>query len=804
MYLIHGNQYANLNCHEALNALLANLPATLAHGISTDTVLDCAASFAVELPKLCDTLQLNIAACVELAAFCSRDALATKLRRELGESPFSLRRIDYRLDHFEVWRPLGLVVHVTPSNASLLPFCAMLESLLVGNVNWLRPSSSDGGLTTRLMSAFLSHDSSDTIKQFIAVLPVSTAELPLLVAQADGVSAWGSDAALDAIHQQLPAGCRWIDWSHRISFAYLTPDAATETTLNAIADDVCRYNQQACSSPQLLLVDSDTPDMLRTIGEQLATAMSRRAPEWQPVTPDEQESADIAASTAFARLDQVFADQLGHVWEGYGWRIIWSNEEAIAPSSLFRTIILRPARRANLVAMLRPWRNRLQSCGLAAAETDLAPLSQLLLAAGVSRITPLGSMHDCYNGEPHDGVQALARLARRSSVTIPANTLRGHATLDTPPSAPTGLDCVTPMNKAAFQNGSIQASAQLFFRSGGSSGPPKLAGFTYRDYHRQMQAAADGLLAAGIEPAKDRVLNLMYAGNLYGGLLSFFTLLDKLGVPHYPMGAPSSDDYSEITRVIIDQRIDTLIGMPSTIYQLFYREADTLRAYGGICKLMLGGEHLAPAQRAFLTSFGIQTIRSAIYGSVDAGPLGHACLASEDSVFHLITDTQWLEIVAQDSDTPAAPGEPGRMLFTSRTREGQRVVRYEIGDLGRWVPGNCICGLLSPRFKLLGRYDQLVRIGTMFIQPTRLATLTELPVQFHFDHRPDGRERVLVYVDGDTGAAETRLLQDSELGQAVQDGLLCLDVIPRSTANFERSVQSGKTPLFIDKRLATV
>lgn len=803
MYLIQGIAHASLTCAEAMDTLLAALPDALAKPISQEDVLACAERFAAALPSMAAELDLDEAACTELAGFCSRDALTTKLRRELGESPFSLRRIDYRLDHFEAWRPLGVVVHVTPANAALLPFCAMLESLLVGNVNWLRPSSSDGGRTTRLLGAFLRHDASGMLRDHVAVLPVSTAELPQLLAHADGVSAWGGDAALEAIRRQVPSGCRWIDWGHRISFAYLTPAAIDDATLDAIADEVCRYDQQACSSPQMLLVDSESPEVLQGIGEQLAQAMSRRASQWPALTPDEQEAADITSRVAFARLDQVFGHMPGQVWQGDGWRIVWSQEQEIAPSPLFRTVLLRPAPRGKLVQLLRPWRTRLQTCGLAAVEHELAALSQQLLTAGVGRIVPLGSMHDGYSGEPHDGVQALARLARRISVTVPAHALRGHATLDLPPAAPAGLSGLAPMDKAAFQNGSMQASAQLFFRSGGSSGTPKLAGFTYRDYHRQMQAAADGLFAAGIEPARDRVLNLLYAGNLYGGLLSFFTLLDKLGVPHYPMGGPSSDDYSEIARVIVDQRVDTLIGMPSTIYQLFHREEALLRSYGGIRKLMLGGEHLAPAQRAFIESFGVSVIRSAIYGSVDAGPLGHACHASPDGVFHLMTDTQWLEIVDQESDTPVQTGESGRLLFTSRAREGQRVVRYEIGDLGCWVPGDCGCGLPSPRFQLLGRHGQLVRIGTMFLRPAVLAELAQLPVQFHFDHGPNGRERVLAYVDGDIASAETNLRKDGELAYGLKDGLLELEVIARAAADFERSAQSGKTPLFVDKRLAT-
>lgn len=98
----------------------------------------------------------------------------------------------------------------------------------------------------------------------------------------------------------------------------------------------------------------------------------------------------------------------------------------------------------------------------------------------------------------------------------------------------------------------------------------------------------------------------MYAGNLYGGLLSFFTLLEMLEVTHLPMGGPHDDDYHEIARTIVNQGVTTLIGMPSTLYQLFTREEAILRDYGGIQKLLLGGEHMGVAQRDYIHGFGVK------------------------------------------------------------------------------------------------------------------------------------------------------------------------------------------------------
>ncbi|EMV9403933.1 long-chain-fatty-acyl-CoA reductase [Klebsiella michiganensis] len=800
MYLIQGKTYSSFTPEEAIDILTSGLDSALSQPPRPETVLACAGRFIEQLKDHAFLPQLGPAYREEVRRFCQPDALRQKLEHELGDNPFSVRRINYREPLFEGWRPLGVVVHITPANAELLPFFAIIESLLVGNINWLRPSASEQGMTIDLLEAFTHFDLTGQLANFVAVIPVETTRLSLLLTHADGVSAWGGDTALDAIRQQLPGGCRWIPWGHKISFAWLQPDAVNEENLLALADDVCCFDQQACSSPQIVFVDSDESAVLQDIGNRLAQAMRRRHARWQPLIPDEKAAADITSAVAFAQLDAVFAGADNALLAGDGWRIILQNMSAITPSPLFRTILLRPLPQNKVMQTLRPWRTHLQTCGLIAADRDRIPFSQLLLAAGVNRITPVGKMHDGYHGEPHDGVYALSQLARRVTVTLDADVLPQQATLDANPPPPV-LTALPIMDKTDFLQHAMHSSAQLFFRSGGSSGVPKLAGFTYRDYRRQMQAAAAGMFAAGLDPARDKVLNLMYAGNLYGGLLSFFTVLEMLEVTHLPMGGPHDDDYHEIARTIVNLGVTTLIGMPSTLYQLFTREEAILRDYGGIQKLLLGGEHMGAAQRDYIHGFGVKTIRSALYGSVDAGPLGHACAHCPDGIFHLMTDIQWLEIVDPLDDRPVAPGEAGRLLFTSTAREGQKVIRYDIGDMGRWLPGECPCGAPSPRFELLGRHGSLVRIGTMFIQPQRLATLADAPVQLILQHNPrSGLECIHIFTDGNIDTVKQRVCTDPELKMALDAHLLELAVTSRPFSEFERHPQSGKTPLVIDKR----
>jgi phenylacetate-CoA ligase len=703
MYLINGQLRDDVTPESALELLQKPLPRLLSSPIDSETVIESAARFATKLQSRSLDLSLDDEQYQGLIDFCQRSNLDTKLERELGLQPRSLRRIDYRQPCFESWHPLGLVVHITPGNAPLLAFCAMLESLLAGNINWLRPSASDDGLTARLLAALVQCDTSGRLAEFVAVMPVDTSRIAQLCATADGVSAWGGEIALKAIRQQIPAGCRWIDWGHKISFAYLSPEVASSSTLDALADEICRLDQQACSSPQWVLVNSNDPTVLRDLGEHLAEAFRRRACHWPALLPTAQETSEITTRTAMARLDQCFTDQTGQVWDGAGWRVIWEHHQALTPSPLFRTVLLKPVPQHLLAESLLPWRIVLQSCALLASPAETPALVRTLINAGVSRITPCESIHDGYAGEPHDGVYALSRLSRRLSVSLVSEVSTGRSTLDpVPPALDTA--CGPIMDKDTFMSQPIDPAAQLYFRSGGSSGTPALAGFSYRDFQRQMRAAADGLFCVGLDPSQDRVMNLFYGGNLYGGFFSFSTILEQMGVVHLPMGAPQDDDFSEIARLIVERRVNVLIGMPSTLHRLFLNEQTRLRAYAGISKIFLGGEHPGEASRRLMESCGVSTIRSALYGSVDAGPLGHACRATGDGIFHLMCETQHLEIVQLEQDVPVQANEIGRLLFTSRARQGQRVHRYDIGDTGRWLPGACPCGLETPRFELLQRH----------------------------------------------------------------------------------------------------
>jgi phenylacetate-coenzyme A ligase PaaK-like adenylate-forming protein len=156
--------------------------------------------------------------------------------------------------------------------------------------------------------------------------------------------------------------------------------------------------------------------------------------------------------------------------------------------------------------------------------------------------------------------------------------------------------------------------------------------------------------------------------------------------------------------------------MPSYLLQLFRENHDAFKKYKGIKKIFFGGEHFGEAQRNHLKrEYGVEIIRSASYGSVDAGPLAYQCEFSNGGIYHLQEKLHDLEFVNLESDIPAKEGEIGRLIFTSKVRHGQSILRYAIGDVGKKIIGGCKCGRNGVRFELLGRHGDIFRVGTTFL-----------------------------------------------------------------------------------------
>lgn len=670
-----------------------------------------------------------------LSNFMNKEILIQKMKNEFGtDEPFEIKRINFKHNQFEGLSPLGFLVHIAPSNVFTVSVLSLVEGLLSGNINFLKTSSSDSLLAQHFFSKLIEYDQSGILKDFIIIARFSSKKLELLksVLQfADAISAWGSEEAIKSISSLAPDGVKVVKWGHKISFAYISQENINnEQELELVASDICLIEQQACSSPQNLYVEISDFDELVKFAERFAIIFDRVSAKFPRIEPEFDFQTEITNVVEVARAEESLGITKVVDTIDKNLHIIVDSRKSLRASPLFRFIWIKSLMADEIIETLYPMRSYLQTVGLSCPLNRLGKLSSLFFKAGLLRINKVGSMLDGYIGEPHDGKFALIEYTKRISINL-NNQLLNYSSMNEFRDEPLNdLSQYPVMSKTDFQNLIVDDKyIDLVVKSGGSSGKPTYSYFTWDDYHFQMLNAAYGLYASGLDPSKDSVMNLFAAGNLYGGFISFFSILEFMQAKQYPMGM--IDDYKYIAETIIKNNINALISAPSYIVKLFEINSELFSKNRTVKKIFYGGEHFTKSQKNYLIdNFGVEIIRSAAYGSNDAGPIGYQCHCCEGNEHHVMSNLQTIEFLKLHSDEPSEPNEPGRIILTSKKRSGQVIRRYEIGDIGRLISEKCQCGRSDTKFELLGRIGDVFKAGGPFLNYNSFANILDKEFEY--------------------------------------------------------------------------
>jgi phenylacetate-coenzyme A ligase PaaK-like adenylate-forming protein len=414
-----------------------------------------------------------------------------------------------------------------------------------------------------------------------------------------------------------------------------------------------------------------------------------------------------------------------------------------------------------------------------------------------------------YTGEPHDGVYAMSRYVRRVSLEndkLPATimNLKEMRPLDEKP-----FIGGTPVLKKADFIGALPGKGEgyLLLKSGGSSGKSIYAPHSYADALTTYITAGRAMFTAGIT-AGDVVMNLFYSGSMYGGFISMYEGLKHIDAIQLPMS--SIMDFEFVTGEITANNVNSLMGMPSYLFNLFSEQRDALKKYARVEKLFYGGEHMSPKQMSwYKEEFGIKSIKSLVYGCNEIGSIGYVCEYCEGSEHHLF-DTMYMEILKMDSDESVDGTEPGRIILTPFDKENIDINRYEIGDLGRFTAKPCPCGRAAPKFELLGRFGDTFRFASNYVNYNQMKSiLAEIGyagnLQILLEHTENtGQDSMKIFVDkgADTKAIMDVLAKRSpEINESVSDKTGIVSVEATDKENFIMSSAGGKVRNVVDVRL---
>lgn len=159
--------------------------------------------------------------------------------------------------------------------------------------------------------------------------------------------------------------------------------------------------------------------------------------------------------------------------------------------------------------------------------------------------------------------------------------------------------------------------------------------------------------------------------------------------------------YNEALRCFDPASIETY---PSAIYTLARYILDNRLETARPKAIITTAETLFDYQRQVIEqAFGSRVYDW--YGSSEF--VTFACECAEGGL-HLNSEFGILEILKED-ETPAAPGEWGKIVVTGFVNMAQPLIRFEIGDMGIWANRECSCGRKLPLLEAItGRIEDVV------------------------------------------------------------------------------------------------
>lgn len=238
-----------------------------------------------------------------------------------------------------------------------------------------------------------------------------------LFAEANCVTATGSDKTLAAIRGRLPARARFLGYGHRVSFGFVSAPVLTGFHLPRVvqraAADVTAWNQLGCLSPHVIYVEQGG----EANGERFAELLAAELGERELVEPRGLVPPETAAAIASRR--GVYEVRAAHSpdtrqWCSEGstaWTVVFEAASPFQLSCLNRFVYVKPV--ANLDEALQnadAVRDHVSTVGIAVPEHTAGEVAAKLARWGATRVCPLGKMQEPPLGWRHDGRPVLADL----------------------------------------------------------------------------------------------------------------------------------------------------------------------------------------------------------------------------------------------------------------------------------------------------------------------------------------------------------------------------------------------------------
>jgi len=264
-------------------------------------------------------------------------------------------------------------------------------------------------------------------------------------------------------------------------------------------------------------------------------------------------------------------------------------------------------------------------------------------------------------------------------------------------------------------------------RTSGTSGVAMNLALSRADAKQTAKIGGRAQRAGGLGPGHRVVHCLNY--RMWMGGFTDHTTLEATGAMVVPFGVGESALLVRTIREIGVTAISCTPSYPAVLEQVIAAEFPGLAPRDLGLKLgLFGGEAGLddPALRARLEETWGFAVRNANYGVSDVFCNFAGQCEDQNDLHYMAMDVLYPELIDPDTGAPRAweEGKSGELVLTHLKRDCQPLVRFRSGDIVTLTGlDRCACGRTAPRFRVVGRSDDMVVVRGLNVFPTMISAV---------------------------------------------------------------------------------
>ncbi|WP_022671050.1 acyl-CoA reductase [Hippea alviniae] len=811
-----------------------------------------------------------------MCSMMKKENLKTRLVCDLGDDKY----LDDWVYHpvfkgYIMAKPKGIVVHVSAGNVFVGGVDSLIQGIMTKNVNIMKMSTVDPVFPVLFAKSFKENDHTGILHKAMALIHWKGGDERLekpLKQLADFIVVYGGRETVESYRKDLGLHTKLVEYGPKYSFVVVEDRRLKREGIDKIAKliakDALMWEQSACSSPHVVYVEKE--ENAKALFEKIAEYFDY----WADILPQgevyDDEAVEINKVRELAKVEKAMGKSDLRVGSKGLSTVVYQNSKEFQISCQNRTLFVKAVDNIfDVVEIVKPMGEYLQSVAVVAEDDTAKRLANELGSVGADRFTEAGRMSARKHGTPHDGTKGLSELVKWISlarndvesewdIVVPNHKYDPESDyfdfLDQEERDKLTLERLKKIVKYAKEHSPLFAerykdideinsfddfrklplltgsdykkylppagdglltdnhASGYVFSSGGTTGTPKVVYRTFQEQWFNALKLGKGLRLS-IFDENDVVANLLFAGNMWASFVSYNMALEVVGCRILPMGG--NFDVKDIVNTLILFKANGFITIPSLAISIA-EYVDKNGVNLTIDKVVTGGEHLFSEAREYIRDvLKVKKFASTGYTTNDTGAIGYQCEHQSGGLHHVHEDLHYVEILNENNE-PCKPGEIGRIVVTNLHRKLMPTIRYEVGDLGRWVERECACGRKTKVFELLGRSDDVLIIGGGNIHPEvisksisqveglskhfqiiaevenrkdTLKVIVETVDEKPYDKKREEMLRKIIYEN----SKELRILHNKGF---IND--VVVKIVPPNS--IERNPRTGKIRLIVDKR----